>query len=957
MNLEELKQKLVLDSKQYSKSMKSTINQIEDLDKETKEVQKTTDKSFKKMAKSVKGFSKSIISTKTAVLGLGVAAAGVGTALIGMKIIKDVADDIIDLGDEIHKFSILSKMSTEDISKWKHAAELSGIEFGVLKQSVIKLGTASDSVFSNFGIDPNQFKILSVNDQLMTLAGTMKSMSQMEQLDLAVKVFGVRGASMLPLLKENVKVLEDLKTQAGLVFTSADVKAAADFNDAMLNLTRSWQGLVLTGLTPVLHTITPLIAELKTYMADNKEAIDQTIKGWAVDIEGYLKGVNWEQTGKDITEVATALLNVGKGLAWVIKEAIKGAGLLKNMNKTQQKLVASKTKVAETKLVADTIMTYGVNTDQLEADIKIVKNNNLALWDWMRSKEQIEARKRLKTAGFLSYGSLISDKTIDKTVKSFKAGVKKIYTIPTENVEAYKKATRKIVKDIIAGKQSFDNAVLPKEPEGIPERVQKELKWELDYAKTAQKIIDIKRVKTVETPFYESFGYSDLYKSESSKFKPVDYRPVKQPEAKKPLVEPLIVKPVDSTLTSTLDKQYDTLKAIQEKSQAELNSIMLDGIQEIELERAIVLNNRIKLTENGLGTIKELYKKNSEELNAVWVDQAISHQQILSSTIDPVQVVEQKVFGADPDYGFKLNIPTEEELARQRENAGLIDKIKLKYQETKDEAANFSDTWSDTTSAMTESISWNMESFFSSLTDGTDNLGEKFKATAKSIFDDFSRMIAKMIAKALLFKAISGLGGFFGSAPNVAPIMSPGFSAMPDNFGALPGVSKFADGGIVSKPTFSLIGEGKYNEAVVPMLDNKSVFVDMLSGNIPLPSGQKIPVDFGNITKQDLPEMPELTPFATGGVVNKPTPALIGEGQYNEAVVPLPDGRSIPVDFTGRSDNTTNNNRDISIVNNINIKSTGSDEEAQRQGDLISNQIRETLLEERRPGGILSEAF
>ena len=35
--------------------------------------------------------------------------------------------------------------------------------------------------------------------------------------------------------------------------------------------------------------------------------------------------------------------------------------------------------------------------------------------------------------------------------------------------------------------------------------------------------------------------------------------------------------------------------------------------------------------------------------------------------------------------------------------------------------------------------------------------------------------------------------------------------------------------------------------------------------------------------------------FATGGVVNGPTLGLVGEGKYNEAIVPLPDGRSIPV--------------------------------------------------------------
>lgn len=44
-----------------------------------------------------------------------------------------------------------------------------------------------------------------------------------------------------------------------------------------------------------------------------------------------------------------------------------------------------------------------------------------------------------------------------------------------------------------------------------------------------------------------------------------------------------------------------------------------------------------------------------------------------------------------------------------------------------------------------------------------------------------------------------------------------------------------------------------------------------------------------------------LTAFANGGMVNGPTLGLIGEGRYNEAIVPLPNGRSIPVEFNQQS--------------------------------------------------------
>jgi tape measure domain-containing protein len=41
--------------------------------------------------------------------------------------------------------------------------------------------------------------------------------------------------------------------------------------------------------------------------------------------------------------------------------------------------------------------------------------------------------------------------------------------------------------------------------------------------------------------------------------------------------------------------------------------------------------------------------------------------------------------------------------------------------------------------------------------------------------------------------------------------------------------------------------------------------------------------------------------FANGGVVNGPTLGLMGEGRYNEAIVPLPDGKSIPVQMRSQS--------------------------------------------------------
>jgi hypothetical protein len=47
------------------------------------------------------------------------------------------------------------------------------------------------------------------------------------------------------------------------------------------------------------------------------------------------------------------------------------------------------------------------------------------------------------------------------------------------------------------------------------------------------------------------------------------------------------------------------------------------------------------------------------------------------------------------------------------------------------------------------------------------------------------------------------------------------------------------------------------------------------------------------IASQQVPE------FADGGIVDRPTLAMVGEGGMSEAIVPLPDGSSIPVDMQG----------------------------------------------------------
>lgn len=100
-----------------------------------------------------------------------------------------------------------------------------------------------------------------------------------------------------------------------------------------------------------------------------------------------------------------------------------------------------------------------------------------------------------------------------------------------------------------------------------------------------------------------------------------------------------------------------------------------------------------------------------------------------------------------------------------------------------------------------------------------------------------------------------------------------------------------------------------------------------------------------------------LAKYANGGIANSPQLALFGEGRMNEAYVPLPDGRSIPVTMKGGGG--TNN----AVVININVANNGS-EKKDSKGDNgkgawteLANKVKamilQELVEQKRPGGVL----
>jgi tape measure domain-containing protein len=193
---------------------------------------------------------------------------------------------------------------------------------------------------------------------------------------------------------------------------------------------------------------------------------------------------------------------------------------------------------------------------------------------------------------------------------------------------------------------------------------------------------------------------------------------------------------------------------------------------------------------------------------------------------------------------------------------------------------------------------------FKGIITGSMTAREALAGFFQSVADSFADMVAKMIAEYLKMQLIRG-------------IMS-----------LIPGLGSFGGGAsigqAVSMPTSVGIGAGG----------------GILQNSMGQGFGTFGP-NFG------------IRQFANGGVVTGPTLGLVGEGRYNEAVIPLPDGKSVPVDLGGGAGNIQSSIV-INIDGNGNVNSDSSGSNASDFGRKIEGAVKQAIVNELRPGGVLA---
>jgi tape measure domain-containing protein len=184
---------------------------------------------------------------------------------------------------------------------------------------------------------------------------------------------------------------------------------------------------------------------------------------------------------------------------------------------------------------------------------------------------------------------------------------------------------------------------------------------------------------------------------------------------------------------------------------------------------------------------------------------------------------------------------------------------------------------------------------FKGIITGTSSVREALAGLFQSIADSFADMVAQMIAEWLKAQLIKGFANLFGSI--------------------------FGGGGG---------GLGSMDANIAQYA--------------PLPAGYAN----GGIAAGGF------TAFANGGMVTGPTMGLVGEGRYNEAIVPLPDGKSIPVDLGGATGSQITSNIVVNVSSDGKTSSSGAGSDSAGLGRKLEGAVKQVIVDELRPGGLLA---
>lgn len=272
----------------------------------------------KKAQANLRSFGERVKKTSTVVksaaktfgrLGLALGAAGLGAAATGMAALAASTKQAFSAIDDLAKTGDMLGIMPDKLAGLRLAAEEAGVAVSVLDNGLKRMidgvsdatlgkGEAKGAL-SELGLDPKTLNQMAPDEKLKEIADAFSNVTnEADRLRLATDLFGMRGASMINMLKNGAGALDEAQQAAEMLGLSVDrfdasrVEAA---NDAL--------GRVKSLLVGVGRVIAVEVAPFITAAA-------KSMTDWVASAGGLQAKMN--SFGKVMRKVAGFVMDMGE---------------------------------------------------------------------------------------------------------------------------------------------------------------------------------------------------------------------------------------------------------------------------------------------------------------------------------------------------------------------------------------------------------------------------------------------------------------------------------------------------------------------------------------------------------------------------------------------------------------------------------------------------------------------
>lgn len=275
---------------------------------------------------SIGGVADSLSGTFSAALGAAGAAMAAVTAAAGIMVgaiveagdaFLDAATSAAEYGDNVDKMSQKMGISAEAYQEWEAVMQHSGTSMETLKASMKTLANAAQNnneAFQALGITEEEVATLSQEDLFGKVIEGLQGMEEgTERTYIAGQLLG-RGATELGALlntsAEDTQAMKDRLHELGGVMSDEDVKAAAQFEDSLQDMTTGFDALqrnLVSGFLPAMSQVMDGVSDI--FAGDTDKGLENISAG----IEDFLGNIG---------EVAPKIMETGASLISTLAQSI-----------------------------------------------------------------------------------------------------------------------------------------------------------------------------------------------------------------------------------------------------------------------------------------------------------------------------------------------------------------------------------------------------------------------------------------------------------------------------------------------------------------------------------------------------------------------------------------------------------------------------------------------------------